>query len=134
VATAINQQAIALPEDNQDMSQLRLVSIYNPSRKGRGEAVSFPLNDQPAIKHALKRKYQVMVDEYQDNPQIKLLFALMGAPDVGPLILQPLLQPEGEPLVSSFWATISRRVFTTTETELAKPADQIRFQLPMPAA
>ncbi len=133
VANAIgaDQCAIALPEDNQDMSQLRLVSIYNPSRKGRGEAVSFPLNDQPAIKHALKRKYQVMVDEYQDNSQIKLLFALMGAHDVGPLILQPLLQAEGEPLgVLILGNAISRRVFTTTETELCKTlADQISVSI-----
>ena len=42
VAQAIeaDQCAIALPEDGEDMSQLRLVSIYNPSRKGRGESVS----------------------------------------------------------------------------------------------
>jgi signal transduction histidine kinase/GAF domain-containing protein len=133
VANAIgaDQCAIALPEDNQDLSQLRLISIYNPSRKGRGEAVSFPLNDQSAIKHALKRKYQVLVDEYQDNPQIKLLFALMGAPDVGPLIIQPLLPSEGEPLgVLILGNAISKRIFTTTEVQLCKTlADQISVSI-----
>ena len=70
-ALEADQCAIALPDNVDDMSQLRLVSIYNPSRKGRGEAVTFPVNDQQAIKHALKRKYQVQIDEYQDNTQIR---------------------------------------------------------------
>ncbi len=131
VANAIgaDQCAIALPEDG-DMSQLRLVAIYNPSRKGRGESVSFPLNDQQAIKHALKRKYQVEIDEYQDNSQIRLLFTLMGAHDVGPLIIQPLLK-EGEPLgVLIVGNAISKRVFSTTEAELCKTlADQVSVSI-----
>ena len=133
VADAIgaDQCAIALPEDNDDMSQLRLVSIYNPSRKGRGESVSFPLNDQQAIKHALKRKYQVQIDEYQDNNQIRLLFTLMGAHDVGPLIIQPLLQQSGEPLgVLILGNANSKRVFTATEAQLCKTlADQISVSI-----
>lgn len=133
VASAISadQCAIALPEDNADMSQLRLVAIHNPSRKGRGEAVSFPLNDQPAIKHALKRKNQVQIDEYQDNPQIRMLFTLMGAPDVGPLLIQPLLPQSGEPLgVLIVGNGISRRVFTHSESQLCKTlADQISVSI-----
>jgi signal transduction histidine kinase/GAF domain-containing protein len=133
VANAIgtDQCAIALPEDNGDFSQLRLVSIYNPSRKGRGESVSFPLNDQQAIKHALKRKYQVQIDEYQDNNQIRLLFTLMGAQDVGPLIIQPLLQQNGEPLgVLILGNANSKRVFSSTETQLCKTlADQISVSI-----
>jgi PAS domain S-box-containing protein len=128
VATAIDadQSAIALPEDGDDLSQLRMVSIYNPSRKGRGEAVTFPLNEQQAIKHAIKRKYQVQVDEYQDNRQIQLLFTLMGAKDVGPLLIQPLLK-DGEPIgVLILGNSGSKRVFTDSETQLCKAlADQI---------
>jgi two-component system phosphate regulon sensor histidine kinase PhoR len=125
-ALEADQAAIALPENGADMSQLRLVSIYNPSRKGRGESVTFPLNDQQAIKHALKRKYQVEIDEYQDNSQIRMLFTLMGAHDVGPLIIQPLLKAE-EPIgVLILGNSISKRIFTETEAELCKTlADQI---------
>jgi signal transduction histidine kinase/GAF domain-containing protein len=125
-ALEADQAAIALPETGEDMSQLRLVSIYNPSRKGRGEAVTFPVNDQQAIKHALKRKYQVEVDEYKDNSQIRMLFTLMGAHDVGPLIIQPLLKGE-EPIgVLILGNSLSKRVFTATEAELCKTlADQI---------
>jgi len=123
-----DQCAIALPDINggEEMSQLRLVSIYNPSRKGRGEAVTFPLSDQQAIKHALKRKYQVQIDEYQENSQIRMLFTLMGAHDVGPLIIQPLLKA-GTPLgILILGNAISKRVFTVTEAELCKTlADQI---------
>jgi signal transduction histidine kinase/GAF domain-containing protein len=130
-AVGADQCAIALPEDNDDLSQLRLVAIHNPSRKGRGEAVSFPLNDQQVIKHAIKRKYQVQIDEYQDNSQIRLLFALMGAHDVGPLIIQPLLPQNGEPLgVLILGNANSKRVFTATETQLCKTlADQITVSI-----
>ncbi len=128
VANAVeaDQCAIALPDNGDDISQLRLVSIYNPSRKGRGESVSFPLNDQPAIKHALKRKSQVQIDEYRDNNQIRLLFTLMGAHDVGPLIIQPLLK-EDQPLgVLILGNALSKRVFTTSQTHLCKTlANQI---------
>ncbi len=129
-ALEADQCAVALPENSDDMSQLRLVSIYNPSRKGRGESVTFPLNDQQAIKHALKRKYQVEVDEYQDNSQIRMLFTLMGAPDVGPLIVQPLLKGD-EPIgVLILGNAISKRVFTATEAELCKTlADQISIAI-----
>jgi signal transduction histidine kinase/GAF domain-containing protein len=125
-AISADQCAIILPDDGDDLSQLRLVSIYNPSRKGRGEAVSFPLNDQQAIRHALKRKYQVQIDEYQDNTQIRLLFTLMGAHDVGPLIIQPLLKGS-EPIgVLILGNAISKRVFTASEAQLCKTlADQI---------
>jgi signal transduction histidine kinase/GAF domain-containing protein len=132
VAEAIgaDQCAIALPEDGGDMSQLRLVSIHNPSRRGRGEAVTFPVNDQQSIKHALKRKYQVLVDEYQDNHQIQLLFTLMGASDVGPLLIQPLLKG-GEPIgVVIVGNSMSKRVFTESETQLCKAlADQIAVSI-----
>ena len=132
VAQAIgaDQCAIALPEDGDDLSQLRLVSIYNPTRRGRGEAVTFPVNEQQAIKHAIKRKYQVQVDEYQDNNQIQLLFTLMGANDVGPLLIQPLLK-EQEPIgVLILGNAVSKRVFTESETQLCKAlADQIAVSI-----
>ncbi|GAB4430870.1 MAG: hypothetical protein Kow0031_11850 [Anaerolineae bacterium] len=125
-ALETDQCAIALPENEGDLSYLRLVSIHNPSRKGRGESVTFPVNDQQAIKHALKRKYQVVIDEYRDNSQIRMLFTLMGAGDVGPLVIQPLLE-NGEPIgVLILGNAISKRHFSQAETDLCRTlADQI---------
>ncbi len=119
--------AIALPEDDsQDLSQLRLISIFNPNRKGRGEAVTFPVNEQQVIKHAIKRKYQVQVDEYQDNNQIRLLFTLMGAKEVGPLLVQPLLQDEEPNGILLIGNPFTKRVFTESEEQLGRTlADQI---------
>jgi len=129
-AIGADQCAIALPEDGDDMSQLRMVAIHNPSRRGRGESVSFPLNEQQIIKHALKRKYQVQVDEYQDNRQIQLLFALMGAREVGPLLVQPLLnddEPVGVLIVGN---AQSKQVFTESESQLCKAlADQVAVSI-----
>ncbi len=125
-ALTADQCAIALPDEGEDLSQLRLVSIYNPSRKGRGESVSFPLNDQQSIKHALRKKYQLLIDEYEDSNQIRLLFTLMGAHEVGPLLIQPLLmndKPQGVLIVGN---AVSKRLFTETEMRLCKTlADQI---------
>lgn len=125
-ALEADQCAIALPENEGDLSYLRLVSIHNPSRKGRGESVTFPVNDQQAIKHALKRKYQVVIDEYRDNSQIRMLFTLMGAGDIGPLVIQPLLD-NGEAIgVLILGNANSKRHFAPAETELCKTlADQI---------
>ncbi len=125
LALDADQCAIALPENESDMAQLRLIAIYNPSRKGRGESVTFPVHDQQVIRHALKRKYQVITDEYQDNSQIRMLFTLMGAADVGPLIIQPLLK-NSEPIgVLILGNANSKRYFSETEAELCKTlADQ----------
>jgi PAS domain S-box-containing protein len=119
-ALEADQCAIALPENEKDMSRLRLVAIHNPSRQGRGESVVFPIKDQQAINHALKRKYQVIIDEYKDNAQIRMLFTLMGAPDVGPLLIQPLLKEEEPFGLMILGNAISKRDFSATEAELAK--------------
>jgi signal transduction histidine kinase len=128
IATALDadQCAIALPDDESNISQLRLVSIYNPSRKGRGEAVRFSLNDQTAIKHTIKHKQEIQVDEYQDDSQIQLLFVLMGANDAGPLLIQPLLLDDVVIGVLILGNSVSKRVFTTAEVELNRSlADQV---------
>ncbi len=128
IANAIkaDQCAIAIPDDEADMNQLRLVSIYNPSRKGRGESVSFPVNDQPAIKHVLKRNQQIQIDDYQDDNHLQLLFALMGANNTGPMLVQPLLRQDTPMGVVILGNSVSKRVFTTAESELCKSlTDQV---------
>ncbi|RME71565.1 MAG: GAF domain-containing protein [Chloroflexi bacterium] len=130
MAVGADQCAIALPDDGDDLSQLRLVAIHNPSRKGRGESVSFPLNDQPAIRHALKRKTHILVDEYQDNRQLRMLFTLMGARDVGPLVIQPLLLEEKPLGVLILGNAESKRNFSATDLQVSKIlADQVALAI-----
>jgi signal transduction histidine kinase len=129
-ALEADQCAIALPVNEDDISQLRLVSIFNPSRQGRGESVAFPVNDQQVIKHALRRKHQVFIDEYRDNSAIRMLFTLMGAPDTGPLIIQPLLEGDVPIGVLILGNGITKRFFTNTEAELCKAlAEQITIAI-----
>jgi len=127
VAQALNadQCAIALLEDGQT-TQLRLAAIYNPARQGRGEAVTFPLSEQQAIKHALRRERQVPINERDDNPQLRLLFSLMGSEQTGPLIIQPLVH-NGTPLgVLIAGNGTSRRPFSVSEAQLCRTlADQV---------
>jgi signal transduction histidine kinase len=126
VARALDadQCAIAFLEDG-NMGQMRLAAIHNPSRKGRGEAVAFPLEYQLTVQQAMRRKKYIIVEE-SDNVQLKVLFALLGSSDTGPLLVQPLLtdgEASGAIIVGN---SRSRRPFTPNEAKLCQSmADQI---------
>jgi signal transduction histidine kinase/GAF domain-containing protein len=119
-----DQCAIAFPQDN-DPGQMRLAAIYNPARQGRGEGVAFPLDYQLAVRQAMRRKRYVTVEE-ADNVQLKVLFALLGSSDIGPLLIQPLLADNeaiGAIIVGN---ARSRRPFTANEAKLCQSmADQV---------
>jgi signal transduction histidine kinase/uracil-DNA glycosylase len=127
VAQALNadQCAIALLEDGQT-TQLRLSAIYNPARQGRGEAVTFPINEQQAIKHALRRVRQVQINQRDDNPQIRILFSLMGSAQTGPVIIQPLVHHDTALGVLIVGNGTSGRPFSASEIQLCRTlADQV---------
>jgi len=120
VALALNVDvcAIALPLENEP-DTLRMVATYNPHRQGRGEAVSFPVSEQHAIKHALERMRQVKINTAHSDPQLKFLFALMGAIDrTGPLVIQPLVLHDTSIGVLLAGNPYSRRAFIPTEFQL----------------
>jgi PAS domain S-box-containing protein len=133
IAQAINADhcAVALleggpPTPTSIASQLRLAAIYNPARQGRGEAVAFPINDQQAIKHALRRLRQVQINDIEDNPQLRLLFSLMGAEKVGPLLIQPLVHHDVPMGVLIAGNGSSLRPFSASEAQLCRTlADQV---------
>ncbi len=123
-ALQADQCAIAFPVEN-DPSQMRLVAIHNPARQGRGEAVTFPLEYQYIVQQAVRRKKPILSEE-ADNVQLKVLFALMGSSEIGPLLVQPLLtdqEPIGAIIVGN---SRSRRPFTPNEAKLCQSmADQV---------
>jgi signal transduction histidine kinase len=84
-----DQCAVVFPDEG-DAGTMRLVAIYNPARQGRGESVTFPLDYQLTVQQAIRRKKPVVV-EGSDNVQLKVLFALLGSGETGPLLVQPLL-------------------------------------------
>jgi signal transduction histidine kinase len=113
-----DQCAIVFPEEG-DSGTMRLVAIYNPTRQGRGEAVTFPLDYQLTVQQAIRRKKSIIVEE-SDNVQLKVLFALLGSGETGPLLVQPLLADR-----ESIGAIIagnarSRRPFTHSEAKLCQ--------------
>ncbi|RME43957.1 MAG: PAS domain-containing protein, partial [Caldilineae bacterium] len=119
-ALNVDQAAIALPEEGEP-GLLRMVAICNPHRKGRREAITFPISEQPAIKHAIERQRRVEINTGYDTPHLKFLFAIMGATDrSGPLVLQPLTldgQTLGILIVGNAY---SRRVLGPTEVRLVE--------------
>lgn len=84
-----DQCAVVVPEEG-DAGTMRLVAIHNPARQGRGESVTFPLDYQLTVQQAIRRKTSVVV-EGTDAVQLKVLFALLGSSEIGPLLVQPLL-------------------------------------------
>lgn len=117
-ALGADQCAIAFPEEG-NLAQMRLVAIYNPTRQGRGEAVAFPFEYQLTVQQAMRRKRPVIAEE-SDNVQFKVLFALMGSSEVGPLLVQPLVD-NGDALGAIIVGNSrSRRPFTPNEAKLCQ--------------
>ena len=117
-ALGADQCAIAFPEEG-NPGQMRLVAIYNPARQGRGEGVALPFEYQLTVQQAMRRKKYVIAEE-SDNVQLKVLFALMGSSEVGPLLVQPLLV-EGEAIGAIIVGNSrSRRPFTPNEAKLCQ--------------
>jgi signal transduction histidine kinase len=126
VARALDadQCAIAFLEEG-NPGQMRLAAIYNPTRKGRGESVTFPLEYQLTVQQAMRRKKYLIVEE-SDNVQLKVLFALMGSSDTGPLLVQPLVTDEEASGAIIVGNSRSRRPFTPNEAKLCQSmADQV---------
>ncbi len=125
-ALNVDQSAIALHEENEP-TLLRMVASCNPQRKGRGEAVTFPTGEQPALKHAMERLRQVEVNKGYNNPQLQFLFAMMGASkETGPIVIQPLVLQGAAIGVLIVGNASSKRPFSATELRLIKTmANQI---------
>jgi signal transduction histidine kinase/GAF domain-containing protein len=113
-----DQCAIAFPEEG-NPGQMRLVAIHNPSRQGRGEAVSFPLEYQLTVQQAIRRKKGVVVED-SDNVQLKVLFALLGSAETGPLLVQPLLDNGANIGAIIVGNARSRRPFSANEAKLCQ--------------
>ncbi len=117
-ALGADQCAIAFPEEG-NPSQMRLLAIYNPARQGRGEGVAFPCEYQLTVQQAMRRKKYIIAEE-SDNVQLKVLFALMGSSEVGPLLVQPLVS--GGDSIGAIIAgnSRSRRPFAPNEAKLCQ--------------
>ncbi|RPI57461.1 MAG: GAF domain-containing protein, partial [Chloroflexi bacterium] len=119
-----DQCAIAFPEES-NAGQMRLVAIHNPTRQGRGEAVAFPLEYQLTVQQAVRRRKYVIVEE-SDNVQLKVLFALLGSGETGPLLVQPLIGEKDVVGAIIVGNARSRRPFTLNEAKLCQSmAEQV---------
>jgi signal transduction histidine kinase len=119
-----DQCAIAFPEEG-NAGRMRLVAIYNPTRQGRGEAVAFPLEYQLTVQQAIRRRKYLIVDD-ADNVQLKVLFALLGSAETGPLLVQPLVDERDVVGAIIVGNARSRRPFTANEAKLCQSlAEQV---------
>ncbi len=124
IARVLNadQCAIVFPEE-EDSGTMRLVAIYNPIRQGRGESVTFPLDYQLTVQQAMRRKKAIRVEE-SENVQLKVLFALLGSGETGPLLVQPLLTRKEAIGAIIAGNSRSRRPFTANEAKLCQSLAQ----------
>lgn len=113
-----DQCAIVIPDEG-DAGTMRLVAIHNPARQGRGESVTFPLEYQLAVQQAIRRRKPVAV-ETSDNVQLKVLFALLGSAETGPLLVQPLLTDNEAIGAIIAGNSVSGRTFSPDEVKLCQ--------------
>jgi GAF domain-containing protein len=124
-----DQCALAFPEES-NPNQMRLSAIHNPERRGKGEAVTFPLDYQLAVRQALRRMKPVVLETALDNVQLKVLYALLGSREIGPLLVQPLVADD-----SAIGALIvgngrSKRPFTPNDLKLCQSlADRVALAI-----
>lgn len=119
-----DQCAIVFPEEG-DSGTMRLVAIYNPTRQGRGEAVTFPRDYQLKVQQAIRRRKPVIVED-SDNIQLRMLFALLGSGETGPLLVQPLVSEKETIGAIIAGNSRSRRSFTANEAKLCQSmAEQV---------
>ena len=117
-----DQCAIVFPDEG-DAGTMRLVAIHNPARQGRGESVTFPLDYQLTVQQAIRRRKPVVV-EASDNVQLKVLFALLGSGETGPLLVQPLLSDNESIGAVIAGNSVSRRSFSPNEIKLCQSMAQ----------
>jgi signal transduction histidine kinase len=113
-----DQCAIVFPDEG-DSGTMRLVAIYNPTRQGRGEAVTFPRDYQLKVQQAIRRRKPVIVED-SDNVQLRMLFALLGSGETGPLLVQPLVGEKETIGAIIAGNSRSRRSFTANEAKLCQ--------------
>jgi signal transduction histidine kinase len=113
-----DQCAIVFPDEG-DSGTMRLVAIYNPTRQGRGEAVTFPRDYQLKVQQAIRRRKPVIVED-SDNVQLRMLFALLGSGETGPLLVQPLVDEKETIGAIIAGNSRSRRSFTANEAKLCQ--------------
>jgi len=117
--------ALALPVKS-SAGQMHLAAIYNPQRKG-DESIAFSLNEQQAIRRAIRRREQVYLSkQLEGNIQLRVLYALMGSDQVGPLLIQPLTWKKETLGALILGNSRTQRPFSSEETGLvAALADQV---------
>jgi PAS domain S-box-containing protein len=71
-----------------------LAAQYTPLQRAElvAHRPTFALADQPTLDYALQRRKQLMLNEGTDNPRLRTLYGLLGNPEAGPTIVQPLLR------------------------------------------
>jgi hypothetical protein len=118
-----DQCAIALPDDGKP-GILRLAAVYSQEGQRPERAPTFSLENQLAVQKALRRKEAVTVVD--SNVQLQGLFELLGAKEIGPLLVQPLLV-DGEAIgVVLVGNSRSRRAFTPHDIKLCQSlVDQV---------
>ena len=83
--------AIGLPVA-EDPNRVRIAARH-PEGAAAGEEV-LTLRDQPALRQAIHRRRRVRVNGPGESAPLGRLFAALGSPQPGPLLIQPLLDGE----------------------------------------
>ena len=112
---------IALSEPSSD-DQMRVLAGYDPLGRPDWEAsdIRFSLSRHRLIKHAVRRRRQIMFQEMEESAQLLALHALLGSVEMGPLIVQPLVHKDESLGVIILSNSRTKRRFTQDDGRLCE--------------
>lgn len=129
VAQVLNADlcAIAFPEEKVP-DRVYIAAVYNPypgAQRPEGR-VSFALNEQQAVKHALRRRKRVSTDSVEGSASLRELYLALGSDESGPIMVQPMVRGEKALGVIIVGNPRSKRAFSTSQGKMCQTlAEQI---------
>jgi len=106
--------ALGLPA-KRDHRHMELALVHATDRSTE-EGNVFPMDEQPLIRRAIRTRRQLVAQEV--DPSVTDMYALLGEPEAGPLLLQPLIDDRvvvgvliaGNPRSQRAWTDQDRRL------------------------
>ncbi len=112
--------AVIAVADDPGGERMTIIAGYDPLHREVWQIsnVRFQVSNYPAIQHALKRRRQIVLQNVDFSAHLVALHALLGTPEVGPVVVQPLVLQERVLGVILLGNSRSQRPFADNELEV----------------
>lgn len=121
-ALAVNaDHAVIGVADDPDGKRMSIIAGYDPLYRKVWQAsdVRFTVSNYPTIQQALQQQCQIVLQDADLGAHLMALHALLGTPQIGPVIVQPLLLQNRVLGVVLLGNARSQRPFTSNNLDIA---------------